>query len=336
MNYRKIGQLEVSAVGLGCMGMSHGYGMPANKEDMAELLGYAVDMGYTLFDTAELYGTPNDPHANEELLGSALKPYRDNIVISTKFGISFQNPNAPGPQPIVPDASPATIRKSIEGSLKRLQTDHIDLYYQHRIDPAVEPEKVAETMSELMREGKILHWGISEANEQYLRRAHAVCRVTAVQNRYSMMARWHEALFPVLEELGIGFVAFSPLANGLLTANYDASSTFDPHSDYRAAMPQFKKESFEKNHELMDYITQLADEHHATPSQISLAWMLCKKPWIVPIPGTRHLCRLKENAGAPDVKLSQEEIARIDRTLDTIPMSEVFGGSKIVKSQKAI
>lgn len=336
MNYRKIGQLEVSAVGLGCMGMSHGYGMPANKEDMAELLGYAVDMGYTLFDTAELYGTPNDPHANEELLGSALKPYRDNIVISTKFGISFQNPNAPGPQPIVPDASPATIRKSIEGSLKRLQTDHIDLYYQHRIDPAVEPEKVAETMSELMREGKILHWGISEANEQYLRRAHAVCRVTAVQNRYSMMARWHEALFPVLEELGIGFVAFSPLANGLLTANYDASSTFDPRSDYRAAMPQFKKESFEKNRELMDYITQLADEHHATPSQISLAWMLCKKPWIVPIPGTRHLCRLKENAGAPDVKLSQEEIARIDRTLDTIPMSEVFGGSKIVKSQKAI
>lgn len=336
MNYRKIGQLEVSAVGLGCMGMSHGYGMPANKEDMAELLGYAVDMGYTLFDTAELYGTPNDPHANEELLGSALKPYRDNIVISTKFGISFQNPNAPGPQPIVPDASPATIRKSIEGSLKRLQTDHIDLYYQHRIDPAVEPEKVAETMSELMREGKILHWGISEANEQYLRRAHAVCRVTAVQNRYSMMARWHEALFPVLEELGIGFVAFSPLANGLLTANYDASSTFDPHSDYRTAMPQFKKESFEKNRELMDYITQLADEHHATPSQISLAWMLCKKPWIVPIPGTRHLCRLKENAGAPDVKLSQEEIARIDRTLDTIPMSEVFGGSKIVKSQKAI
>lgn len=336
MNYRKIGQLEVSAVGLGCMGMSHGYGMPANKEDMAELLGYAVDMGYTLFDTAELYGTPNDPHANEELLGSALKPYRDNIVISTKFGISFQNPNAPGPQPIVPDASPATIRKSIEGSLKRLQTDHIDLYYQHRIDPAVEPEKVAETMSELMREGKILHWGISEADEEYLRRAHAVCRVTAVQNRYSMMARWHEALFPVLEELGIGFVAFSPLANGLLTANYDASSTFDPHSDYRAAMPQFKKESFEKNRELMDYITQLADEHHATPSQISLAWMLCKKPWIVPIPGTRHLCRLKENAGAPDVKLSQEEIARIDRTLDTIPMSEVFGGSKIVKSQKAI
>lgn len=336
MKYRKIGQLEVSAVGLGCMGMSHGYGAPADKSDMTELLGYAVDMGYTLFDTAELYGTPDDPHANEELLGNALKQYRDKIVIATKFGVSFQAPNAPGPQPIVPDASPATIRKSIDGSLKRLHTDHIDLYYQHRIDPAVEPEKVAETMSELMREGKILHWGISEANEQYLRRAHAVCPVTAVQNRYSMMARWHEALFPVLEELGIGFVAFSPLANGLLTANYDASSTFDPHSDYRAAMPQFKKESFEKNRELMDYITQLADEHHATPSQISLAWMLCKKPWIVPIPGTRHLCRLKENAGAPDVKLSQEEIARIDRTLDTIPMSEVFGGSKIVKSQKAI
>ena len=236
----------------------------------------------------------------------------------------------------MPDASPATIRKSIEGSLKRLQTDHIDLYYQHRIDPAVEPEKVAETMSELMREGKILHWGISEANEQYLRRAHAVCPVTAVQNRYSMMARWHEDLFPVLEELNIGFVAFSPLANGLLTENYDAGFKFDGKTDYRAAMPQFRKESFVKNRGLFEFIHNLADEHHATPSQISLAWMLCKKPWIVPIPGTRHLCRLKENAGAPDVKLSQEEIARIDRTLDTIPMSEVFGGSKIVKSQKAI
>ena len=191
-------------------------------------------------------------------------------------------------------------------------------------------------MLDLMKEGKILHWGISEADEEYLRRAHAVCRVTAVQNRYSMMARWHEEIFPVLEELGIGFVAFSPLANGLLTANYDVTSTFDPHSDYRAAMPQFKKESFEKNRELMDYITRLADEHHATPSQISLAWMLCKKPWIVPIPGTRHLCRLKENAGAPDVKLSREEINRIDHTLDTMPMSEVFGGSKIVKPQNAI
>ncbi len=338
MEYRTLGLsgLRVSAVGLGCMGMSHGYGTPANKRDMIRLLDDAVDMGYTFFDTAEIYGTVDDPHSNEELLGEALQPYRDRIVIATKFGLEFENPGGDGPHPLIPDSSPGAIRKALEGSLRRLRTDHIDLYYQHRIDPDVEPETVAGVMLDLMKEGKILHWGISEADEEYLRRAHAVCRVTAVQNRYSMMARWHEALFPVLEELGIGFVAFSPLANGLLTANYDASSTFDPHSDYRAAMPQFKKESFEKNRELMDYITQLADEHHATPSQISLAWMLCKKPWIVPIPGTRHLCRLKENAGAPDVKLSQEEIARIDRTLDTIPMSEVFGGSKIVKSQKAI
>lgn len=335
MEYRKIGELEVSAIGLGCMGMSHGYGAPADKSDMTELLGYAVDMGYTFFDTAELYGTPDDPHANEELLGNALKPYRDNIVIATKFGVSFENPNSSGPQPIVTEASPKTIRKSVEGSLKRLQTDHIDLYYQHRIDPAVEPETVAETMSELIREGKILHWGISEANEEYLRRAHVVCSVTAVQNRYSMMARWHEDLFPVLEELNIGFVAFSPLANGLLTENYDASYKFDGKTDYRAAMPQFQKESFEKNRGLFEFIHNLADEKHATPSQISLAWMLCKKPWIVPIPGTRHLCRLKENAGAADVCLSKEEVAMIDEALDGITMSEVFGGSNVVSTEKS-
>lgn len=216
----------------------------------------------------------------------------------------------------------------MEGSLRRLRTDHIDLYYQHRIDPTVEAETVAATMADLIREGKILHWGISEANEEYLRRAHAVWRVTAVQNRYSMMARWYEALFPTLEELGIGFVAFSPLANGLLTANYDASSTFDPKSDYRAAMPQFRKESYAQNHDLLAFILRLADEHHATPSQISLAWMLCKKPWIVPIPGTRHLARLKENAGAADIKLTPQEVDAIDRSLATMKMSEVFSGSK--------
>ena len=336
MTYRYIGNLKVSSVGLGCMGMSHGYGKPADTRDMTDLLSCAVDMGYTFFDTAEIYGTPDNPHANEVLVGQALKPYRNDIVIASKFGLTFYDPYGSGPHPLIPDSSPASIIKSVEGSLKRLQTDYIDLYYQHRIDPAVEPEVVADTMSRLIKEGKIRHWGISETSEEYLRRANAVCPVTAVQNRYSMMARWHETLFPTLEELGIGFVAFSPLANGLLTANYDVTSTFDPHSDYRAAMPQFKKESFEKNRELMDYITRLADEHHATPSQISLAWMLSKKPWIVPIPGTRHLCRLKENAGAPDVKLSSEEINRIDHTLDTMPMSEVFGGSKIVKPQNAI
>lgn len=197
---------------------------------------------------------------------------------------------------------------------------------------------VAETMSELIKEGKILHWGISETNEEYLRRAHTVCPVTTVQNRYSMMARWHESLFPVLEELGVGFVAFSPLANGLLTENYDASSTFDKKSDYRASMPQFRKESFDKNRGLFEFIHRLADEKHATPSQISLAWMLCKAPWIVPIPGTRHFCRLKENAGAVDVKLSQEEVVMIDEALDGMTMSDVFGGSPVVKpeTEKAI
>lgn len=336
MEYRTLGLsgLRVSAIGLGCMGMSHGYGVPADKKEMMRLLEDAVDMGYTFFDTAEIYGTPEDPHANELLLGNALRWCRDRVVIATKFGLEFDNPEGDGPHPLIPDSSPEAIRKAVEGSLRRLQTDHIDLYYQHRIDPEVEPEVVAQVMADLIRDGKILHWGISEANEEYLRRANAVCRVTAVQNRYSMMARWHENLFPVLEELGIGFVAFSPLANGLLTDIYNKSSKFDPHSDYRAAMPQFQQESFEKNRELMTFILRLADEHHATPSQISLAWMLCKKPWIVPIPGTRHLCRLKENAGASDIKLTASEVEAIDEALDTMPMSEVFGGSKILQTQK--
>ena len=330
MEYRILGLsgLRVSAVGLGCMGMSHGYGLPSDKREMKRLLADAVDMGYTMFDTAEIYGTPDDPHANEELLGEVLHPFRYKIVLATKFGLTFDDPYGAGPHPLIPDSSPEAIRHAVGGSLRRLRTDHIDLFYQHRIDPSVDPETVAEVMADLIREGKILHWGISEANEDYLRRAHAVCRVTAVQNRYSMMARWYESLFPTLEELGIGFVAFSPLANGVLTTNYDAATKFDPKTDYRAAMPQFKKESFEQNNELFDYIMRLADEHHATPSQISLAWMLCKKPWIVPIPGTRHLARLKENAGAPDVKLSREDIENIDHALAVMPMSEVFGGQR--------
>lgn len=336
MEYRILGLngLRVSAVGLGCMGMSHGYGLAVDKREMTQLLRDAVEAGYTMFDTAEIYGTAEDPHANEELLGEALHRCRNEIVLATKFGLAFDNPEGDGPHPLIPDSSPEAIHRAVEGSLRRLRTDHIDLYYQHRIDPATAPEVVAEVMRDLIAEGKILHWGISEANEEYLRRAHAVCPVAAVQNRYSMMARWYEALFPALEELGIGFVAFSPLANGLLTTNYDASAKFDPHSDYRAAMPQFRKESFDKNRELFNYIRSLADAHDATPSQISLAWMLCKKPWIVPIPGTRHLNRLKENAAATEIKLSAEEIENIDRSLDSLPMSEVFGGSEIVKTHK--
>ena len=334
-NFRTISGLTVSSVGLGCMGMSHAYGPPADKKSMKTLLADAVEMGYTLFDTAEIYGTDTNPHDNEELLGEALKPYRDRVVITTKFGLTFDKSHEPGPYPLIPDSTPDSIRKAIDGSLRRLQTDHIDLYLQHRIDPDVEPEIVADTMSQLIQEGKILHWGISETNEEYLRRAHAVCPVTAIQNRYSMMARWHEDIFPTLEELNVGFIAFSPLANGLLSDFYTADSKFNPKNDYRAAMPQFSRESFEENEMLFELIRRLADEKHATPSQISLAWMLCKRPYIVPIPGTRHLCRLKENIGAADIILSTEEVEAIDRQLDSIPMSEVFGGSKVIQTQKA-
>lgn len=334
MEYRTLGLsgLRVSAVGLGCMGMSHAYGAPADKQAMTELLADAVEMGYTFFDTAEIYGTPDRPHDNEELLGEALRPFRNNIVIATKFGLTFDAPHTTGPHGLIPDSRPATIRRSVEESLRRLHTDRIDLYYQHRIDPDVAPEEVAGTMADLIREGKVLHWGISETTEPYLRRAHRVCPVTAVQNRYSMMARGHEALFPVLEELGVGFVAFSPLANGLLTDCYTADTTFDAATDYRASMPQFRRESFEQNRSLFALVEGLAERHHATPSQIALAWMMNKHPWIVPIPGTRHLCRLKENAGAADIRLTEEELRHIDTELAAMRMSEVFGGSPIKKT----
>lgn len=314
------------------MGMSHAYGAPADKREMKNLLADAVDMGYTLFDTAEVYGTPQNPHDNEELLGEVLKPLRDHVVIATKFGISFDRPDEPGTHKLIPCSRPKAIRRSVEDSLRRLHTDRIDIYYQHRIDPDVQPEEVAEVMADLIREGKILHWGISEATEEYLRRAHRVCPVTAVQNRYSMMARHHERLFHVLEELGIGFVAFSPLANGVLTTCYTADSRFDAATDYRASMPQFRKESFELNRKLFALLDRLAEDHHATPSQIALAWMLCKRPWIVPIPGTRHLCRLKENIGAADIALTKEEVCNIDEELDNMKMSEVFGGSPVKKA----
>ena len=333
MKYRILGfgGLRVSAVGLGCMGMSHAYGAPADKREMTELLSDAVEMGYAFFDTAEVYGTADRPHDNEELLGRALRPLRDRIVLATKFGLTFDDPHGAGPHALIPDSRPATIRRSVEESLRRLRTDRIDLYYQHRIDPKVEPEEVADTMTDLIREGKILHWGISEATEEYLRRAHAVCPVAAIQNRYSMMARRHEALFPVLEELGVGFVAFSPLANGLLTECYTADTRFDAATDYRASMPQFRPESFEQNRTLFALIDRLAEEHRATPSQIALAWMMNKRPWIVPIPGTRHLCRLKENIGAADIRLTAEQVLSIDKALATMPMSDVFGGSPIKK-----
>ena len=330
MKTRILGKdLEVSAVGLGCMGMSHAYGPAPDKKEMTELLSEAVDKGYTFFDTAEVYGTPENPHDNEELLGEALKPYRDRIVLASKCGIRFDENSTETNKPLIPDGRPETIKKSVEGSLKRLQTDHLDLYYIHRIDRNVPIEETAGAMKELIGAGKITHWGISEADEATLRKAHAVCPVTAVQNRYSMMYRDYEALFPVLEELQIGFVAFSPLANGFLSAKYNKDSRFDAGTDYRGVMPQFSPEGMDKNKEMIGYLTEMADQKNATPAQISLAWMLAKKPWIVPIPGTRKYGRLVENAQAADVELTEQEVQDLDRMLDTVPMSEVFGGSRI-------
>ena len=330
MNTRTLGaDLTVSAVGLGCMGFSHAYGAPTEKKEAIRSIRAACDLGYTLFDTAETYGTAADPHENEKLVGEALKDVRNSVQIVTKFGIRFDETSTAVNKPLIPDSRPETIRSSVEGSLRRLQTDHIDLYFQHRMDPRVEPEAVARVMADLIREGKITHWGISEATEDYLRRAHAVCPVTAVQNRYSMMARQHEALFPVLEELHIGFVAFSPMANGLLTGAYGKDSRFDPRLDYRSAMPQFTPGAAEENRALLELLRDLAERKHATPAQISLAWMLCKKPYIVPIPGSRKVERMRENAGAADVALSAAEVAQIDQMLDTIPMSAVFGGTAI-------
>ena len=330
MNTRILGtDLTVSAVGLGCMGFSHAYGAPTEKNEAIRSIRAAYDLGYTLFDTAETYGTAADPHENEKLVGEALKDVRNSVQIVTKFGIRFDETSTAVNKPLIPDSRPETIRASVEGSLRRLQTDHIDLYFQHRMDPSVEPEAVAQVMADLIREGKITHWGISEATEDYLRRAHKVCPVTAVQNRYSMMARQHEALFPVLEELNVGFMAFSPMANGLLTARYGKDDKFDPKLDYRSAMPQFTPGAAEENRALLELLRDLAERKHATPAQISLAWMLCKKPYIVPIPGSRKVERMRENAGAADVALSAAEVAQIDQMLDTIPMSAVFGGTAI-------
>ena len=332
METRRLGKdLQVSAIGLGCMGMSHAYGPAADKKEMTELLARAVDLGYTLFDTAEVYGTPDNPHDNEELLGQALKPYRDKIVLASKCGIRFDETSPEVNKPLVPDSRPETIKKSIDGSLMRLQTDHLDLYYIHRIDRTIPIEETAGAMKELMEQGKITHWGISETDEETLRRAHAVCPVAAVQNRYSMMYRNYEALFPVLEELGIGFVAFSPLANGFLSAKYDKNSKFAAGTDYRSVMPQFSPEGMDQNRELIRQLLNMAEEKNATPAQISLAWMIAKKPWIVPIPGTRSYGRLIENAQAAEVKLTADEVAMLDHMLDTVPMSEVFGGSRIAK-----
>ena len=326
MQTRKLGKdLTVSAMGLGCMGFSHAYGAPTPPEEAIRLLRQAAEIGYTFFDTAEVYGTPDDPHANEQLVGEALAPIRNKVVIATKFGLRFDFESGRLPVPLIPDSSPDSIRKSVEGSLKRLKTDHIDLYFQHRIDPRVSPEEVAGVMADLIREGEITHWGISETDEEYLRRAHAVCPVTAVQNRYSMMARHYETLFPALEELQVGLVAFSPMANGFLSGRYGKEESFDKKTDYRSVMPQFKREAVEQNSGLLELLAGTAARKGATPAQISLAWMLCKKPWIVPIPGTRKPERMQENAGAAAVTLSEQEVQALDEALDRMKLSAVYG-----------
>ena len=330
LKYRTLGKnLTVSAVGLGCMGMTHAYGEPADKREMRELIAQAVDIGYTFFDTAEIYGTPENPHENEELVGEALKNYRDKVVIGTKFGIQFDYASKETNLPVVTDARPAVIKKSVEASLKRLQTDHIDIYLQHRQDKNVPVEEVAGVMQQLIDAGKILSWGLSEVGEEIIRRAHKVCPVTAIQNRYSMMYRDYEKLFPVLEELNIGYVAFSPLANGFLSGAYNKDSKFAAKVDYRSVMPQFTAEAIDKNQPLLNLLEELAVSKNATKAQISLAWLIDKKPWIVPIPGTRKLSRLKENAGAADVNLSATEVQALDDALDKIEMSAVYGGAPI-------
>lgn len=332
MEHRILGDsLNVSAIGLGCMGLSHAYGAPMEKKKAIRFIRTAFDMGYRFFDTAEGYvGTNADGTAsnNEELVGEALKDVRNHAVIATKFGIK-----AAGPKALL-DSRPEIIRASVEGSLRRLRTDHIDLYYQHRVDPKIPVEEVAGTIAELMKEGKILHWGISEANEQVIRRAHTVCPLTAIQNRYSMMARWHEELFPVLKELNIGFVAFSPMANGYLSGKYGTNDRFDKDTDYRSGMPQFTAEAEAQNQELLKLIGSLAKEKEATSAQISLAWMLCKNPQIVPIPGTTKTERLKENAEAAMIKLTAAEVKALDEALDTISMSEVYGGIRYVGNKE--
>ncbi|MDO4555307.1 MAG: aldo/keto reductase [Lachnospiraceae bacterium] len=327
MKTRTLGKdLTVSAVGLGCMGFTHAYGVPSDYDAAKRTIEESLDFGYTFYDTAECYTGENPDGSisyNEILVGDALKNHRHEVKIATKFGV-HHSPNG-----LLTDSRPETIRTSIEESLKKLQTDYVDLYYQHRIDPKIPAEEVAGVMGELIQEGKILHWGISETTEEYLRKAHAVCPVTCIQNRYSMMARW-DSLFPVLEELKVGYVAFSPLANGTLTSGYKPGETFEK-GDYRSFMPQYTEEGYRENEKLISYLQSLAEGKGATIAQISLAWMMAKKPYIVPIPGSRKLERLKENAKAADISLTNEEVTQIDNQLNQIKTSGVFGGSAVRK-----
>ena len=312
MQKRYLGKsgLEVSALGLGCMGLSHGYGPATDTRQAIELIRAAVERGVTFFDTAEVYG----PYLNEEVVGEALKPFRDRVVIATKFGFTFGNDNK---QQIL-NSRPEHIREAVEGSLRRLKTDVIDLLYQHRVDPDVPIEDVAGTVKDLIAEGKVKHFGLSEAGAQTIRRAHAVQPVTALQSEYSMWWREPEQeILPLLEELGIGFVPFSPLGKGFLTGAIKPGTTFGK-DDYRSTVPRFAAQAIEANEKLVTLLGELAAEKGVTSAQIALAWLLAQKPWIVPIPGTTKLHRLEENLAAADIVLSQKDTQQISEALETI------------------
>jgi len=314
MQKRKLGKsnLEVSALGLGCMGMSFSYGPPKDKKEMTALLRAAVERGVTFFDTAEVYG----PYTNEELVGEALAPFRGKVVIATKFAYELKPDGSPGWVRL--NSQPEHIRQSIEGSLKRLKVDAIDLYYQHRVDPEVPIEDVAGTVKDLIQQGKVKHFGMSEAAAKTIRRAHAVQPVTAVQSEYSLWFRTPEKeVLPTLEELGIGFVPYSPLGKGFLTGKIDENTPFDT-TDFRNQLPRFAPENRKANHALIDLLGQIAQKKKATPAQIALAWLLAQKPWIVPIPGTTKLNRLEENLGAAAIKLSSDDLRDIESAASKI------------------
>ncbi len=312
MNKRILGKsgLEVSALGLGCMGLSFGYGPATDRKQAIELIRAAVSRGVTFFDTAEVYG----PYINEEVVGEALAPFRDQVVIATKFGFTFGDDNK---QQIL-NSRPEHIRVAVEGSLKRLKTDVIDLLYQHRVDPEVPIEDVAGVVKDLIAEGKVKHFGLSEAGVETIRRAHAVQPVAALQSEYSMWWREPEqAILPLLEELGIGFVPFSPLGKGFLTGAITANTTFGD-DDFRSKVPRFAAEAREANEQLVWLIGELSKAQNVTPAQIALAWLLAQKPWIVPIPGTTKLHRLEENLGAAEVVLAPADLQKITQALETV------------------
>ncbi|MCX2740111.1 aldo/keto reductase [Pontibacter anaerobius] len=316
--------LEVSALGLGCMGLSFGYGPATEKGEAIKLIRRAYELGVTFFDTAEVYG----PFTNEELLGEALEPFRDKVIIATKFGFKLENGAMTGV-----DSRPEKIRAVAEAALRRLRTDTIDLFYQHRVDPNVPIEEVAGTVKQLIQEGKVKHFGLSEAGVQIIRKAHAVQPVTALQSEYSLWWREPEQeILPTLEELGIGFVPFSPLGKGFLTGKIDESTTFEK-DDFRNTVPRFSEENRKANQALVDLLGRIANEKRTTPAQIALAWLLAQKPWIVPIPGTTKLHRLEENLGAAELKLAANDLQDINEALLNI---EIQGHRYSEQAQKMI